>query len=149
MMNRIPDEEGRDPAWQLLRSARRVALRETFVCEVVVLTRVERQDLKEQHGRAGNVLQILRFAPRSWQAAAAAVLVFGLTVAGVSIFKSEPLGSPVAEGQLTENKVDVELAPFEDAFAIEEIDMLLSIEDPDALEEEDLLLLLLSDPELL
>jgi hypothetical protein len=85
-------------------------------------------------------------APAGWRAAAAAVVVFGFIVAGVSLVSPVRDGLPKSSEAVSE---EPPLAPFEETIALEEIDVLLSIEDPDALENEDLLLLLFPEPGLL
>ena len=178
MMNRTPGNDENDSSWQLLRSAKQVTARPSFADEVVSRVAREPQEPRAPHeleskrvrelSGSDNVWRLIKFAPASYQVAAAAIVVLTLTLVGISVFSPSDQsendagnGGSFAEDvvpnapdwadvdDVTTGEDDSALAPFEDTFAVEEIDSVLGIEDPEALEDEDLLLLLLPVPELL
>ena len=153
-MDHNAEEEESDSVWRLLRSSRRVRAPESFSRKVAkhALLQAQESAIRPSAIRPIGFLRLVRQAPVAWKMAAAAVFGFGFFVASISIYSPSPLDSEAtsaATSAATSEKDEPSLAPFDDTFAIEEIDMILRIQDPDALEEEDLLLLLLPDPELL
>lgn len=141
-------EENSDAVWGLLGHARR------FPSDPGFSKRVAQAAAQERAG----VWALVRFAPASWKAAAAAVLLFASIVAGVSVFSTGGVAVVSTEGQgnpgsVAESGDFLESLgasdPIGDAFAVDGMDQLLAVDDPDALDDEDLLLLLLPDPELL